>query len=115
MAAGTFRMCWSRSEEHSDESTGCFLCWGFLHCLQWLQGLPWEQMQELQPQGSLAKQSSGAGGTHRHFLWGTSQGKLLRATLTGQESSSANRGLQTSPDLMFLVVSKLRQVRKFKW
>lgn len=51
----------------------------------------------------------------RHFLKGAIQGEPLRAALVGQDLSPANRALQTSLDMMFLVVSKLRKVRKFKW
>lgn len=51
----------------------------------------------------------------RHFLKGAIQGEPLRAALIGQDLSPANRALQTSLDMMFLVVSKLRKVRKFKW
>lgn len=52
--------------------------------------------------------------THRHFLQGTIQGKLLRGAPIRQDSSPANRGLQTSLVLVFLLVSMFRQLRKFK-
>lgn len=47
--------------------------------------------------------------THRHFVKGAAWRKLLRAALISQTPS-----WQTRLDLAFLVLSKLKKVRKFK-
>lgn len=106
MAAGIFRRCWSRFGEHGDESTECYQCWAVC---RGCRGHIWA------PHGSRGRSCSPSA-----ELWNcifTFLGISYRGQSRG--SSSHQAGLipikQVLANLIFLTVSKLQQVRKFKW